>query len=199
MTEESTRDWLSLIVQRRAAVARDITEFTLVRADAGELPPFEPGAHVLVRTPAGSTRKYSLINPPDQRNHYEIAVRRDANGRGGSVSMADGLASGAVIETSLPENAFPLERNASRYLFIAGGIGITPILGMIRHLRQSVQWKDLPIVVVSALGNRDIEARGGLPADIRRFGKPVPFDQLEQLIRQASDRATPPTGEPGTQ
>ena len=135
MTEESTRDWLSLIVQRRAAVARDITEFTLVRADAGELPPFEPGAHVLVRTPAGSTRKYSLINPPDQRNHYEIAVRRDANGRGGSVSMADGLASGAVIETSLPENAFPLERNASRYLFIAGGIGITPILGMIRHLQ----------------------------------------------------------------
>ena len=135
MAEESTREWLPLVVQRRAAVARDIVEFILVRADAGELPPFEPGAHVLVRTPAGSTRKYSLINPPEERLHYVIAVRRDANGRGGSVSMADGLASGAVIETSAPESAFPLECNARRYLFIAGGIGITPILGMIRHLQ----------------------------------------------------------------
>ena len=136
MAQESTREWLPLMVQRRAAVARDIIEFTLVRADAGELPPFESGAHVLVRTPAGSTRKYSLINPPNERRHYVIAVRRDANGRGGSVSMADGLASGAVIETSVPENAFPLERGARRYLFIAGGIGITPILGMIRHLQM---------------------------------------------------------------
>ena len=136
MAEESTREWLSLVVQCRRAVAHDIIEFTLAFADAGELPPFEPGAHVLVRTPAGSTRKYSLVNPPSQRRHYVIAVRRDANGRGGSVSMADRLASGAVIETSVPENAFPLEPSARRYLFIAGGIGITPILGMIRHLQM---------------------------------------------------------------
>ena len=136
MAEESAREWLPLVVQHRGAVARDIIEFTLVRADAGELPPFESGAHVLVRTPAGSTRKYSLINPPSERGHYVIAVRRDATGRGGSVSMADGLASGAVIETSVPENAFPLERSARRYLFIVGGIGITPILGMIRHLQM---------------------------------------------------------------
>ncbi len=135
MTGESAREWLTLVVERRVPVARDIVEFTLARADAGELPSFEPGAHVLVRTPAGSTRKYSLINPPHERRHYVIAVRRDANGRGGSVSMADGLPSGAMIETSVPENAFPLERNAGRYLFIAGGIGITPILGMIRHLQ----------------------------------------------------------------
>ena len=137
MTEESTREWLPLLVRQRQTVARDIVEFTLARTDAGELQPFEPGAHLLVRTPAGSTRKYSLINPPNERRQYVFAVRRDANGRGGSVSMADGLASGAMIETSVPENAFPLERSARRYLFIAGGIGITPILGMIRHLQAS--------------------------------------------------------------
>jgi excisionase family DNA binding protein len=63
---------------------------------------------------------------------------------------------------------------------------------MIRHLRQSAPWQTLPIVVVSALGGREIESRGGLPADIRRFGKPVPFDQLEQLIRTAAGAASTP-------
>jgi CheY-like chemotaxis protein len=60
--------------------------------------------------------------------------------------------------------------------------------GMIRHLRESAQWKALPIVVVSALAPRDIEARGGLPADIPVFGKPVPFDRLEEMVRAAIDR-----------
>ena len=60
---------------------------------------------------------------------------------------------------------------------------------MIRHLRQSAPWQTLPIVAVSALGGREIESRGGLPADIRRFGKPVPFDQLELLIRTAAGHA----------
>lgn len=68
---------------------------------------------------------------------------------------------------------------------------------MIRHLRQAAPWQALPIVVVSALGGREIESRGGLPADIRRFGKPVPFDQLEQLIRSAAGgvAATPAAGQ----
>lgn len=59
---------------------------------------------------------------------------------------------------------------------------------MIRHLRQSPTWSRLPLIVVSALSARDIEARGGLPADIPRFGKPVPFEQLEALIRDAAAR-----------
>ncbi|HET6719581.1 MAG TPA: response regulator [Rhodocyclaceae bacterium] len=63
---------------------------------------------------------------------------------------------------------------------------------MIRHLRQHGPWQALPIVVVSALGGREIESRGGLPADIRRFGKPVPFEQLELLIRNAAGAASPP-------
>jgi excisionase family DNA binding protein len=68
---------------------------------------------------------------------------------------------------------------------------------MIRHLRQSATWSRLPVVVVSALAARDIEARGGLPADIPRFGKPVPFEQLEQLIRDAAARRNGrPAGEP---
>ena len=135
MADVAGPDWMSLVVRRRIEVARDIVEFTLERADGGELPPFAPGAHVTVRTPAGSERKYSLINPPGERTHYAIAVRRDGNGRGGSVSMIDSVAMGASIDVSAPENAFPLEDSARRFLFIAGGIGITPILGMIRALQ----------------------------------------------------------------
>lgn len=54
---------------------------------------------------------------------------------------------------------------------------------MIRHLRQTASWQNLPIVVVSALGQREIAARGGLPADIPYFGKPVPFDRIEFIVR----------------
>lgn len=135
MADVAGPDWMSLVVRRREDVARDIVEFTLARPDGAYLPAFEPGAHVTVRTPAGSDRKYSLLNPPAERGHYVIAVRRDGNGRGGSVSLTDGVAAGAAIQVSQPDNAFPLESAAKRYLFIAGGIGITPILGMIRALQ----------------------------------------------------------------
>lgn len=54
---------------------------------------------------------------------------------------------------------------------------------MIRHLRRTAPWQNLPIVVVSALGQREIAARGGLPADIPYFGKPVPFDRIEFIVR----------------
>ena len=56
---------------------------------------------------------------------------------------------------------------------------------MLRHLRNSAQWRDLPVIAVSALGAADVAARGGLPADVRLFGKPVPFDEIERLIRAA--------------
>ena len=135
MADVAGPDWMALVVRRRNDVARDIVEFTLERPDGGELAPFEPGAHVTVRTPAGSERKYSLVNPPAERYHFVIAVRRDGSGRGGSVSMTDGVAVGTIIEVSAPENAFPFESAAKRLLFIAGGIGITPILGMIRALQ----------------------------------------------------------------
>ena len=92
------------------------------RADAGELPCFEPGAHISVLTPAGLQRKYSLINLPGERRHYVIAVRRDGNGRGGSVSMADGVAVGAPIEVCIPDNAFPLGRERLGFFVEQSGL-----------------------------------------------------------------------------
>src|SRR5690606_8102129 len=99
------------------------------------LPGYEPGAHVMVTTPAGHRRSYSLVEPGGaQPREYVVCVRRDGGGRGGSVSMHDDVAVGTELVVSEPANRFPL-RPSPRYLFIAGGIGITPLRAMVRRLR----------------------------------------------------------------
>ncbi len=127
-------DWISLVVARKVPLAEGIMGFELRRHDGGELPAFTPGAHVTVRTPNGLERKYSLANDPDERDYYLLGVKREPNGRGGSASMVDEVAEGQGIEVSAPRNDFPLKPNAAGYILIAGGIGITPIMSMARHL-----------------------------------------------------------------
>ena len=130
-------EFVPLTVAGRREVARDITEFTLRDPAGAALPAFTPGAHLRVTTQLGAERKYSLTNAPaDSREQarYIIAVKREGNGRGGSVSMVDGLQAGGALLATAPENAFPIAADAKRFIFIAGGIGITPILGMVRTL-----------------------------------------------------------------
>jgi phthalate 4,5-dioxygenase reductase subunit len=124
-------------------VARDVRSFELVQSDGSDLPEFTAGSHIKVQAPNGMVRKYSLCNDPAERHRYVIAVKREEGGRGGSLSMHQDAKVGDTLPTSVPENAFPLEENARAYLFIAGGIGITPILSMIRSLGEppSVPWK----------------------------------------------------------
>lgn len=130
---------LVVTVRHKAAVAQDIVLFELAHAEGAELPAFSAGAHISVRTPNGLARRYSLCNNPSERHRYVIAVKREAQGAGGSVSMVDQLKVGDAVPVSLPENYFPLAQNASRHLLIAGGIGITPILSMVHdlHLRDA--------------------------------------------------------------
>jgi phthalate 4,5-dioxygenase reductase subunit len=125
---------LNLRVARAAKIADDIFEFELVHPDGAELPPFTAGSHIAVKTPVGEERKYSLSNDPLETERYVIAVKRDSNGRGGSVSMCDGLKEGDIIEAQEPKNDFALVKSFAGYTLIAGGIGITPILSMARHL-----------------------------------------------------------------
>ncbi len=133
MVSESA-GWRSLRVELASPAATDIMRFVLRDPQGAELPEFEAGAHLVVRTPGGFERKYSLVNDPADRAHYEIAVLRDARGRGGSADMVDRVGAGDLIEVSGPRNDFGLAKSTGGYLFIAGGIGITPILSMIRHL-----------------------------------------------------------------
>jgi len=124
-----------LRVQQAERLAEDIQLFALVDPDGAELPEFTPGAHLLVQVPNGLVRRYSLCGDPAERDRYLIAVKREAKGRGGSVSLVDETNAGDLLPVSAPRNDFELTGNPASYLFIAGGIGITPILSMIRHLQ----------------------------------------------------------------
>lgn len=124
----------SLRVTRKQMLATDITLFELSDPEGQSLPAFTPGAHITVQTPSGVRRSYSLCGDPDQTTTWQIAVKRDANGRGGSRSMVDDVHEGDLLPTLPWLNLFELNENASSYIFVAGGIGITPILSMVRRL-----------------------------------------------------------------
>ncbi len=126
-----------LSVVRAEPVAQDIQLFELRRPGGGDLPAFAPGAHVCVRAPNGLVRKYSLCNDPAERDRYLIAVKRETAGHGGSASMADDVKAGCTLPVSAPRNDFPLVASPAGYILIAGGIGITPILSMARHLKAT--------------------------------------------------------------
>ncbi len=126
-----------LVVARAELAAQEIRLFELRVPDGGDLPEFTPGAHVSVRTPDGSVRKYSLCNDPAERDHYLIAVKREDGGRGGSISMFDRVQAGDTLPVSESRNDFPLVPSQAGYILIAGGIGITPILAMARHLKST--------------------------------------------------------------
>jgi len=127
---------MTLRVKCATPVARDVRQFDLVHSDGAELPEFTPGAHLLAQAPSGVTRRYSLCDAPHERFHYAIAVKREAGGRGGSISMVDDIAVGDLLHVSLPRNEFELDETAPSVILIAGGIGIAPIRSMARHLAR---------------------------------------------------------------
>jgi ferredoxin-NADP reductase len=115
--------------------AADIVSVVL-RSPTGErLPTWTPGAHVAVTLPSGLVRQYSLCGPADDPDSYTIAVLLVGDGRGGSREVHQRIRIGEVLEVGEPRNNFGLT-DAPRYLFLAGGVGITPILAMIESLRQ---------------------------------------------------------------
>ena len=137
MSQADSDEMTQLRVRRAEMVADGIRLFELVRDDGGELPEFTPGAHLKVRAPNGMVRRYSLSGDPDWRDVYQIAVKREAGGAGGSISMVDEVKEGDTLAVSAPRNDFALAPNAPSYIFIAGGIGITPMISMARHLVAS--------------------------------------------------------------
>lgn len=124
---------LSLRIAERRAEADSIISLDLVSPDGGELPSWDPGAHITLTLRNGLLRQYSLCGRREARDRYRIGVLREQNGRGGSSFVHDGLAVGDVVAARAPVNHFPLEQS-DRYSFIAGGIGITPIMPMVEAL-----------------------------------------------------------------
>ena len=134
MQAEIMKDGAALTLVRKEEIAKSIFEFELRHPDGHELPEFTAGAHINVQAPNGLIRKYSLCNDPTEREHYVFAVKRETAGRGGSVSLVDQTEVGQSVTVSAPANNFALPPRATSFVFVAGGIGITPIMSMIRHL-----------------------------------------------------------------
>lgn len=93
-------------------------------------PPFEAGAHIDVHIDDGVTRQYSICNDPREVDQYLIAVKKEDEGRGGSLAMHNDFVEGQIIKISAPRNNFDLDLSAEHYVLVAGGIGLTPILSM---------------------------------------------------------------------
>ncbi|MGC9441092.1 PDR/VanB family oxidoreductase [Streptomyces sp. WG5] len=119
-----------LVVDRRETAADGVLALTLRHPLGEPLPAWEPGAHIDVVIGPGLERQYSLCGDPADRQVWRIAVLREAEGRGGSAYVHAELRSGGKVRVRGPRNHFPLEP-ASRYRFVAGGIGVTPILPML--------------------------------------------------------------------
>lgn len=136
--------------QAQVVALRDITptvrEFTL-QPEGGPPAAYEPGAHLQVQLTTASgrpqTRSYSLVGEGDGAG-WRIAVKRLDDGRGGSLAMWR-LAVGDRLPVSAPQNHFPLDLSASGYLLVAGGIGITPLVGMAQRLGAHARRRGLPV------------------------------------------------------
>lgn len=132
---------LTLTLARRETLADGVVRLTLTRADGLPLPAWTPGAHIDLLLGPGLERQYSLCGDPGDTSALQVAVLLEAAGRGGSQYVHDKLTEGATVRARGPRNHFVLV-DAERYLFIAGGIGITPILPMIAEAeRRGADWR----------------------------------------------------------
>lgn len=117
-----------------------VTRFEFQRRDGQPFPPFSGGAHTVVEmNDQGRTRlnPYSLMSDPGDLSTYAISVRRDDEGRGGSLFMHRNVKAGDEMTITYPVNLFSLDLRAKKHIFFAGGIGITPFMSMIGQLEQS--------------------------------------------------------------
>ena len=132
---------LPVRVARVTQEADAVISLEVARVDGAKLPPWLPGSHIDVVLPSGKLRRYSLCGDPDNFSSYRIAVLREADGRGGSAELHAVAQVGERLHIGAPRNKFPFF-DADDYLFIAGGIGITPLLPMaVAAERRGRPWR----------------------------------------------------------
>ncbi|MBO1333265.1 PDR/VanB family oxidoreductase [Streptomyces sp. VRA16 Mangrove soil] len=155
---------LRLLITQHERIADGVVQ---LRLEGHELPAWQPGAHLDLVLPSGVVRQYSLCGDPEDTSSYTVATRlipEAEGGRGGSREVHEQLREGAEVEVRGPRNRFPLAADAPAYLFVAGGIGITPILPMLREVEaRGAEWRLL-------YGGR---TRASMPflEDVRKLGE----------------------------
>ncbi|MGJ8624642.1 MAG: PDR/VanB family oxidoreductase [Yoonia sp.] len=131
---------IDVIVSAVVPVTEHVTRFEFSRTDGADFPPFSGGAHTVVTMQDGERTRlnpYSLMSDPSDLSTYAISVRREDEGRGGSLFMHTQVRRGDAMTITYPVNLFSLDLRAKKHVFFAGGIGITPFLAMIDQLEQS--------------------------------------------------------------
>lgn len=132
---------IDVVVVGRVDEADGVVALILESADRAPLPEWTPGAHVDIHVPGDKVRQYSLSSRPEVTNQWRLGVLREIDGRGGSAWIHDRVVVGTALRVSAPRNNFALHE-AARYRFIAGGIGITPLLPMIAEVeRTGAPWQ----------------------------------------------------------
>ncbi len=125
---------LRVVLKRKFLAGADIVALELAALE-GHLPTFQPGAHIDLHLPNGLVRQYSLTNGPGEQLSYIIGVKREPTPGSASQAVHELLRVGDILAISEPRNNFPLRRDAKKTWFIAGGIGITPLLAMAKALK----------------------------------------------------------------
>jgi ferredoxin-NADP reductase len=157
----------TVTVLTRQTVADGVVSLELAPrfGDDGPLPSWQPGAHIDVVLPTGVTRQYSLCGPAKDTARWRIAVLREPDGRGGSQWIHDNVHEGSELRVRGPRNNFPLH-TTPKYLFVGGGIGITPLLPMIAEAEAAeAEWSLL-------YGGRTRTSMAFLP-ELERYGDRV--------------------------
>jgi ferredoxin-NADP reductase len=182
MTESATvlREYeADLLVEAVDHAADQVVVLTLVHPDGESLPPWTPGAHVDLVLTSDLVRQYSLCGSPSESRSIKVGVLRAEDSRGGSAFIHDQLAVGSTVRMRGPRNHFPLVASP-RYLFIAGGIGITPMLPMIIEAEAAgAEWR-------LVYGGRTRASMAFLD-DLAPYGDRVtllPRDEVERSLSQ---------------
>lgn len=125
-----------LRVQQKTWESDGVTSVTFADPSGAQLPQWQPGSHLSLHLPNGLIREYSLCSDPLDLTSWTVAVLRTPDSRGGSQLVHDGLPVGSLLKVEGPRNNFALDP-AARYVLVAGGIGITPIISMARELQSA--------------------------------------------------------------
>ncbi|WP_185063025.1 2Fe-2S iron-sulfur cluster-binding protein [Pseudonocardia eucalypti] len=154
-----------LEVRRRDVAADGVVTLTLAHPDGSDLPEWTPGAHIDLVLTESLVRQYSLCGSTGNRAEWRVGILRDPNSRGGSEFVHDRVQPGATLRVRGPRNHFPLV-SSPRYQFVAGGIGVTPILTMIEAAEaRGAEWHLL-------YGGRERASMGFLD-ELERYGERV--------------------------
>ena len=181
---------MTLIEVRLTAIryaARDTHLFEFRRPDGKPLPAYEPGAHIDLHLPNGLVRNYSLIVAKPDPATYTFGIKRDPASRGGSRYIHDELRVGKTVKISAPRNNFPLKEDAAHTVFLAGGIGITPIWCMVQRLAELGRSWTLYYSCRSRADMAFLDALEGMS------GPQLPFRRRE---RRASSSTSPASSAP---